>query len=94
MKTKLLKKLRKQAHDSFRIVPHYVGKGYYIETKNDRDGWMFWHRIYNREHTEYLTIQEAIERIAELRKEEFYVIAGEAIRKRQYQEQLQSVKDL
>ena len=94
MKTKLLKRFRKQAHDSFRVVPHYAGKGYYIETKNEYDGLMFWHRVDRYEHTERLTIQEAIERIAELREEEFYVIAEKAIHERQYQKRLQQVKDL
>ena len=90
MKTKLLKRIRKQAHDKFRIAPHYAGDKWCIEAYTNYG----WHHLVDYNETAFLTLDKAIEYIAKFRENEFRIIATELLNNRRYNKRLEQVKDL
>ena len=91
MKTRLLKKLRKKAHDKYRIAPEEI-----LLTGNNDYNWCVkefsdsgWRDIYN-----YLTLDEAKERISDERYNEFKDLARRLINKRKCKKMLKQVKRL
>ena len=86
MKTKLLKKLRKQAHDTYRIAPTWRDNEWVIErTVTENDVFLYWKRI-----DEYFNdLNKAIKRLEEKREFEFECLANDLIRNRKYQRRLE-----
>lgn len=90
MKTKLLKRLRKQAHDSYRIMPTRDGREWTIEHAIERGSHIYWQRT-----DEYFAdLNQAIGYLEKKRAFEFECLANGLIRDRIYQKRLEQVKNL
>lgn len=91
MKTKLLKKLRKKAHDKFRIVPEKTilsdNRNWCIEELND--GNLEWRAIYN-----YLTLDEAKAIISDERYCKFKSLANRLINERKRKKMFKQAQNL
>lgn len=91
MKTKLLKKLRKQAHDTYRIAPTWRDNEWVIKYTVTENGRL----LYWKKTNEYFTdLNKAIKRLEEKREFEFKCLANTLIRDRIYKKRLKQVKDL
>lgn len=87
MKAKLLKRLRKQAHDAYRICPEMMlDECYHIE-KQTANGWCC------LSQHEKLTFERAVLLIEAFRHGRFVTVAEELIAKRRYKERLKKVNE-
>lgn len=94
MKTKLLKKLRKEAHDQYRIAPCALINDeivYYIESLQTFGGISHWRSI---PRPYYSTLAEAIKDLKILREKEFESIACQLIYSRKVEREYRKVEKL
>ncbi len=87
MKTKLLKRLRKQADDTYKIVPDELAEGWYIQ---------YYDKFYNCwKHCFYcIDLDFCIKRLERIRQMEFVSLFNKLKRKRDYKRRLKQVKYL
>lgn len=87
MKTRLLKRLRKQANDAYKIVPDTLTEGWYIQ---------YYDHLYNRwkNYHYYFDLDSGIKGLECLRQRTFISLVNELKGKRDYKRRLKQVKYL
>ena len=87
MKTRLLKRLRKQAYDTYKIVPDELAEGWYIQ---------YYDKFYNRwtNYCHYSNLDFCIKRLECLRQWEVESLVNKLKIKRDYKRRLKQVKYL